>query len=84
MQSNGTVIGNRGQRTAGCTKGTSGEYTVTWTNNYPGDLSYIVHLTPFEGEVFVSASNRASTQVRVVTTSRTGSGTDNGFFITIY
>ena len=86
VQLNGNVTNNRGQRVAACTKGGAGEYNITWQSiPYPsGGADYIVHLTPLEGEVFIWASNRQSLQVRVVTTARTGGGTDCSFFITIY
>ena len=47
-------------------------------------MNYIVHVTPAFGEAFVYVSNKLSNQVRILTSTRTGSPIDNAFFITIY
>ena len=86
---NGTVVNNRGQKVATCSKGTptqiTGEYNIFWQQfNHPDVMNYIVHVTPCEGEAFIYVSTRQSNQVRILASTRTGSPIDNAFFITIY
>ena len=88
VQGNGSVVNNRGQKVATCSKGVpavTGEYNIFWQSFFhPDGFNYIVHATPAFGEAFLYVSTRQVDQVRLVVSNRSGSPLDNAFFITIY